>query len=107
MTFSKARTKSGGEVLLLLGEPARDRRVVARGVGEGVGREALARAEGDLALELAQLLQHPVVALGLDHHGGERVVLGGGADHRRAADVDVLDDLLLGRPARAAMRSNG
>ena len=54
---------------------------------------------------LAQLVEQRVVALGLDDDGAERVVLGGRADHRRAADVDVLDDLALvgAGPRRGAL----
>ncbi len=89
------------EVLVLLREPAGDRRVVARGQGEGVGRERLARRHRERAARVAQLLEHGVVGLGPRDHGGERVVLRGRADHRRPADVDVLDDLRLRDPAPA------
>ena len=44
-----------------------------------------------------ELGQHLGVVGGLDHHGDVGVVLGGGADHRRAADVDVLDAVVEGR----------
>ncbi len=81
------------EVLALLGEPAADGDVVARGVGEGLGRQRLARGHAQGAVELAQLVEHGVVALGVDDDGAERVVLGRRSNHRRAADVDVLDDL--------------
>ena len=50
-------------------------------------------------VEVGELLEDRVVALGLDDHGGEREVLGGRPDHRRAADVDVLDHLVLGGAA--------
>ena len=40
--------------------------------------------------------QHLLVVGGLDHHGHVGVVLGGGADHGRPADVDVLDAILEG-----------
>ncbi len=33
----------------------------------------------------------------LDHHGDVGVVLGGGADHRRPADVDVFDAIVESR----------
>ena len=91
----------GREVLLALGEPARDRGVVARGVAERLGGEALARALGEPALALAQLVQHGVVGLGRDDHRRVLVVLRRRADQRGAADVDVLDHLLLGTPRRA------
>ena len=87
------------EVVLALGEPARDGGVVARRVGERLEREALARAVGQPAVALAQLVEHRVVALGRDHHGREVVVLRRRPDQRGAADVDVLDHLLLVHPA--------
>ncbi len=83
------------EVLGLLGEPLRDRGVVARGVGERLGGERLARRRGQRAAGHPQLVEHRVVGLGARDDRGEGVVLGRGADHRRAADVDVLDDLRL------------
>jgi hypothetical protein len=47
----------------------------------------------------AKLLEHRVVCLGLDDDRRVLVVLRGRADHRRAADVDVLDDLGVLHPA--------
>ena len=85
-----------GEVLLALGEPARDRGVVARGRAERLGRERLARLRRKQTAGLLQLLGHGVVALRPHHHAHERVVLGGRPDQGRPADVDVLDHLLLG-----------
>ena len=87
------------EVVLLLGEPAGDRGVVARGVRERLGRQRLARAERQLPLGVLELLQHGVVHLGPGHDRREREVLRRRADHRRPADVDVLDHLVLGRTA--------
>ena len=87
------------EVLGPLGEPAGDARVVARGVGERLGGERLARLRGERALAHPHLLEHGVVALGRHDDRGVRVVLRRGADHRRAADVDVLDHLGVGDPA--------
>jgi hypothetical protein len=81
------------EVLALLLEPAGDRGVVPRGVGERLGRQPLARARRQVPAGLAQLVEHRVVALRADDRRRERVILGGRADHRRAADVDVLDHL--------------
>ena len=54
-------------------------------------------------LGLRELLEDRVVALGLDHDGGEAEVLGRRPDHRRPADVDVLDHLVL-RDAAAGRR---
>ena len=40
--------------------------------------------------------QHGGVVGGFDHDGDVGVVLGGGADHRGAADIDVLDAVVIG-----------
>ena len=82
-----------------VGEPVRDRDVVAGGVREGLGRQLAAGVEAELAVGLAQLVEHEAVALGIDEHrdGGE--VLGRRAHHRGAADVDRLDDVGLARLA--------
>ncbi len=47
-----------------------------------------------------QFAQHAGVIVGFDHHRHVAVVLGGGADHRRPADVDVLDAVVVGRALR-------
>ena len=88
------------EILPLLLEPAGDRGVVPGGVGERLGGEALPRRRGEAAFGLAELVEHGVVAGGAHDRGGEGAVLGSGPDHRRAADVDVLDDLVVGDAAR-------
>ncbi len=44
-------------------------------------------------------LEHRAVVARLGDHGHARVVLCGAADHGGAADVDVLDDLVVGRAA--------
>ena len=87
------------EVVEHLGEPARDRRVVASGGAERLDREAAARREREMPARLVELLQDRVVGLRLHHHRREQEVLRRGADHRRAADVDVLDHLGLLDPA--------
>src|SRR3954469_14428283 len=86
------------ELLGLLGEPARDRGVVAGGVGERLGCEPLARRQRQRALADSQLLEDGVVALGPHDDRGEGVVLRARPDHRRAADVDVLYDLTFAGP---------
>ena len=58
-----------------------------------------------LPVGVGQLLQHGVVHLRPRDDRGEAEVLRGRADHRRAADVDVLDHLVVGRaaPGRGAL----
>ena len=51
------------EVVEPLGEPARDRRVVAGGAGERLGGEALARGEREVPARLVELLEDRVVGL--------------------------------------------
>ena len=81
-----------GEVLVLGREPAADRGVVTGGLGERlVGQPVPGRGRELGAAALLQLGADRVVGLGLDDHRDALMVLGGGADHRRAADVDVLD----------------
>jgi hypothetical protein len=91
--------EQGREVVGALGEPAGDRRVVAGGVGERVARKRLARLDRERAAGRLQLGEHAVVGLRLDDDRRERVVLRGRANHRRPADVDVLDDLGVGHAA--------
>ena len=43
---------------------------------------------------LPQLPKHRIIVIGVDQHGYLAVVFGGGAQHGRAADVDVFDGLL-------------
>ncbi len=80
-----------GEVLVGGREPAADRGVVAGGLGEGLVGEPVPGRGGDLPARLFQLGADRVIGLGLDDHRDALVVLGRSADHRRPADVDVLD----------------
>ena len=47
-----------------------------------------------------ELGEHARVIVRVDHHRDVVVVLGRGADHRRSADVDVLDAVVEGRALR-------
>jgi len=49
---------------------------------------------------LGQFAEYLGVIARLHHHGDIAVVLGGGADHRRSADVDVLDAVVVRRALR-------
>ena len=73
------------------GEPVRDRRVVGAGARIGGGGEALAQVEAGGALPGVEFGHQGRVVGGVGDHRDEIVVLGRGADHRRAADIDVLD----------------
>ncbi|MNG96091.1 hypothetical protein D3C79_551460 [compost metagenome] len=68
-----------------------DHAVVGGGVLEGGDGEIEAGGEGQAVAVAIHLGDHPAVVGGLDHYGHVFVVLGGGAHHGRAADVDVLD----------------
>ena len=77
------------------GEVVGDRRVVARGVGEGLHREREAGLVAELASVGLELFDDAAVVLGVGDDTDAAllvaVVLGRGAHHGRAADVDVLD----------------
>jgi len=88
-----------GEVALGLAEPVGDREVVARRALEGFGGEAPQRLMAQAAAARAQLGEQSFVVGVVRDHGDAGVVLGGGADQRRAADVDVLDDDVVRHPA--------
>ena len=72
-------------------EPAADGRVVCRSTREGLGGQHLAQVERGGAAMLLHGIEHLTVVFRIDDHGDAGVVLGGRADHRRPADVDVLD----------------
>ncbi len=84
-----------GEVVAALGEPARDRGVVAGRVGERLGGQRLARRERQRPARRPQLVENRVVRRRAGDDRGEGEVLRGRADHRRPADVDVLDHLVV------------
>ncbi|OPZ04932.1 MAG: hypothetical protein BWZ09_01451 [Alphaproteobacteria bacterium ADurb.BinA305] len=77
------------------GEVVGDRRVVARGVGEGLHREREAGLVAELAGVGLELFDDAAVVLGVGDDADAAllvaVVLGRGAHHGGAADVDVLD----------------
>ena len=76
-------------------QPARDHGVVLRGVRERLGGERGAQRRSGRAGVRIQLGEHARVVRRVDHDGDGIVVLRGGAHHRRAADVDVLDRVLV------------
>src|SRR5262245_13552948 len=77
-------------VLQLAREPLRDRRVVSRSPGEGLGGEAAARIDTHLTLMRIELLEHGLIVGGIDDDSDAPMVLGGAADHCRSANIDIL-----------------
>ena len=75
----------------LSGEPARDGRVIGGGAGEGLGGETAAELEGGCSFVFVEGGDERAVVVRIDDDRDMTVVLGGGANHRRPADVDVLD----------------
>ncbi len=80
--------------------PVGDQGVVAGRVGERFGRQTQPRRVGH-AVPTAHLFDHRVVVGGVDDDGDARVVLRGGADERRSADVDEFDQVGFGTSAAA------
>ncbi len=81
------------------GEPAGDGGVIGCGASIGLARHAHAERKAGAAC-VAHLGQQFVVIGRVCQDGHEIVVLGRGTDHGRAADIDVLDDLLTRAAAR-------
>ena len=87
------------EVAFGLGEPVGDQKVVVGRAVEGLGGEVAAGGRRELAAVCLELVEHGGVVVGFGDDGHALVVLGGGADHGGPADVDHLDDGVLGRAA--------
>ena len=84
-----------GEILARLArEPLRHRRIIGRGAGKGGAGEASAEIEAGRSVMRGHLLQHLVVIRRRRHDRHVGVVLGGGADQRRSADVDIFHALI-------------
>jgi len=83
-----------GEKLPLVGEtePARDHAVIARGGGEGARGETLAELEAGRAAAGVHLGDQFGIVGGIGDDRHERMVLRSRTDHRRPADIDILDD---------------
>ena len=72
-------------------EPRDDRRVVGSGVRERITGELPPGRLGECTVRGAQLRQHRFVCGRINQNPYVRIVLCGGAHHRRATDVDQLD----------------
>ena len=79
----------------LVCEPVRDRRVVSGGAGISLLRQSLAQRQRGLAAMGVEIGQHGSVIGTLDDNRDVVMVLGGGADHRRPPDIDVLDAVVI------------
>ena len=82
---------------------ARDLRVIGRRVREGLPRQPVAQLVGEGPIVGIEHRRDLLVGRRIDHHRDIGVVLRGRADHRRSANVDVLDRLFE-RHARFADR---
>ena len=74
----------------LICEPCADSGIIGGGARIGLGGQRPARSRADMAMR-ADFVEHGGVVVRVDYDGDIGVVLGRGADHGRAADVDVLD----------------
>ena len=88
---------------LSLGEVRGDGGVVGGGAGEGVGGEAAARGEAERPGVCVEFVEDGSVLRRIGEDGHVREVLGGGARHRRPADVHVLG----GHRVRRVRRGHG
>src|SRR5690606_1226354 len=96
LLFVGLQVEGVGEVPLLVlripgAEVVGDHAVVGGGVPEGLDHQGVAGAVGELAVVGLQFVDDRAVVAGVHHDGHGPVVLGGGAHHGGAADVDVLD----------------
>ena len=80
--------------LELAGEPVRDRGVIGGGAGIGLGREPAAQRQRGGARIGGEFVEHGLIIRRFDDDRDVVMVLGRGADHRRAPDVDILDAFL-------------
>ena len=77
------------------GEVSRYHGIVLRRVRESLGRELLTHADVGSSLIGGQFVEQTAIVARIDHHGDRGVILRGGAYHGRAADIDVLDRILV------------
>ncbi len=76
-------------------EPVGDRRVIGRGASISLGGEAFPQRQRRRAAMSCKLGGDGRIVGGLDDDRDVGMVLRRGADHRRAADVDVLDAVVI------------
>ena len=98
---------AGRDIAELFGEPIGDRRVIGRRARKGLGGELAAQLQRRHAVMRFKFVNERGVIVRLDHDRDVGMVLRRGADHRHAADVDVLDAGGEIAPPPAAVASNG
>ncbi len=81
-----------GDILHDAREPGGNGRVIGRRHAIGLARETAAELQIDLALALVHGGEEAVIVGRVGENADIGVVLGAGADHGRAANVDILDD---------------
>ena len=89
------------------GEICGDHGIVLRSVGERLGRELLTHADVGGALIGRELIEERAIIRGIDHDRDRGVILGRRPDHGGAADVDVLDSLVISTIGAGHGRSEG
>ena len=80
-------------LLIDVGQVQRDRAVVGGGARVHLHSQFTAELKRGFTAG-GNLISDPAVVGGIDHHGDALVVFRSAAEHRRAADVDVLDGVL-------------
>ena len=81
-------------LLQLAREPVGHGGVVGRGARESALRQLATKRAGGRTIVRVHFVQHGFVILHIDHDRHPIMVLRGGARHRRATDVDLLDGVL-------------
>ncbi len=84
--------------LELCREPVADRRVIGSRTRERLGREFFAKCQRRRAVVRGDFRKQALVILDLDDDRDALMVLRGRPDHRRPADVDVLDTRVVTGP---------
>ncbi len=67
--------------------------VIAGGVFEGLDCQGETVCRRHTALMFCHRLKHLFIIIAIDHNGDGGMILGGGAHHRGAADIDIFDGL--------------
>ena len=83
--------------LQLIGEPVRNRSIIGCRACIGFLRQFLAQRKSGRAIVRSEFIQHSLIVGRLDHHSHIVMIFCRRANHRRAADIDILDAVFFGR----------